>query len=91
MSEEWKPNNPSLKIRRGVARPNALIDIKGRRFGMLTVIGRSPRNKEKWVCRCDCGALCEKRSHALRKGKTLPYCRTAGHYDKLPDDMKDKP
>lgn len=39
-----------------------LIDLTGRRFGRLTVVGRaenyvSPRGKQatRWICQCDCG------------------------------------
>lgn len=35
-----------------------LIDLTGKRFGMLTVIRREPNgkfNQTRWLCKCDCG------------------------------------
>ena len=49
------------------------IDIKGKRFGRLTVLYRDMQhhgNKSRtyWVCRCDCGRLKAIRSDELRSG-----------------------
>lgn len=46
-------------LRRGVITScgcRGLADLSGRRFGRLTVLGRSDRNDGRWVARCDCGA-----------------------------------
>jgi len=50
------------------------IDIKGKRFGMLTVIGepeKNTNNHNMYLCRCDCGN--EKKIYGthLRSGKTI--------------------
>jgi hypothetical protein len=33
------------------------LDLVGRRFGLLTVLRRAPKERKnpRWVCRCDCG------------------------------------
>lgn len=49
----------------------ALIDLTNRRFGELTVIGRSSvsvRSRRKWICRCDCGAIKEVLASSLSCG-----------------------
>lgn len=55
-------------------------DITGQKFGKLTVLGRSETDKEKVVCKCDCGAIKEVRKDALMSGKTKTCgakgCRT---------------
>lgn len=50
-----------------------LIDITGRRYGELTVIGRSEtvyRHRRKWICRCDCGETTEVLAYTLSCGDT---------------------
>ena len=34
-----------------------LIDLTGKKFGRLAVVGRAPNNKKStmWLCKCDCG------------------------------------
>lgn len=46
------------------------INYEGKRFGNLVVIKRLPNNKNKvvWLCKCDCGNICEKTSAKLRYG-----------------------
>jgi len=36
------------------------VDLQGRMFGRLTVIGRGPEltGRALWLCRCDCGTRC---------------------------------
>jgi hypothetical protein len=49
--------------------PMPAINMRGRRFGLLTVVkrlGASPR--PKWLCRCDCGNLTVKDGSRLRRG-----------------------
>lgn len=43
----------------------------GERFGMLTVIGSTPRaGGRRWICLCDCGVVKELRPGNLRSGET---------------------
>jgi AP2 domain. len=47
------------------------IDLSGKRFGRLFVIGRAP-NKGKdtvWLCRCDCGTEKVVRGNDIKRGK----------------------
>lgn len=46
-------------------------DLTGKRFGKLTVQGKSDSRKQRnllWLCRCDCGNLCEKTTAELNAG-----------------------
>lgn len=49
-----------------------LIDLTGKRFGRLTVLGRSqePSEKVKWICKCDCGTVKSINGNSLRNGNT---------------------
>lgn len=48
------------------------IDMTGRRFGILTVIGRADTPAQggelRWVCRCDCGNTVIAKGSHLRGG-----------------------
>lgn len=68
---------------------NAMNDVRGQRFGLLTVVGRSDRHSEAgilWECRCDCGGSAVTTSTSLRNGHTascgclrkIAYTRTHG-------------
>lgn len=49
-----------------------LIDLTNLRFGHLTVIKKDPIKSDagaRWICQCDCGAICSKLSASLRKGE----------------------
>lgn len=53
----------------------ALMDLSGRRFGMLTVISRAANatntaRSVRWNCRCDCGVETVVTSQSLRTGHT---------------------
>jgi hypothetical protein len=51
----------------------AFIDIKGQKFGRLTVVERTGTNAGKqpiWLCRCECGGHAYVPSNALRGGKS---------------------
>lgn len=55
--------------------PGNYIDLTGKRFGTLTVIGRTDppstvKNKEKayWLCKCDCGQLHITSGDSLKAG-----------------------
>lgn len=72
--------------------PPTIVDIKGRRFGKLTVIElldtKSRGKKARWVCKCDCGNTSIVYSTNLIRGLTIGCgkCRTKivnqhGHYD----------
>lgn len=48
------------------------FEHSGKKFGLLTVIGRHPKNKHgqaMWLCRCSCGAEKAFSAHDLRRGK----------------------
>lgn len=56
---------------------NKLKDLTGKKFGMLTVIGRGkdyiyPNGKQipRWLCQCECGGTTLARSVNLHHGKT---------------------
>ena len=56
----------------------AFVDLTGRRFGRLTVIGRaedyiSPTGKKtvRWMCKCDCGRSVTVLRNSLLSGHTL--------------------
>jgi len=46
----------------------ATMDLTGQRFGRLVVINEAESSKpgRHWLCRCDCGNTCIRRSGALR-------------------------
>lgn len=49
------------------------IDLTGKRFGRLVVVGRAGRDKNNlllWECRCDCGGSTITRGQDLRRGKS---------------------
>lgn len=49
------------------------IDLKGQRFGMLTVVKRVGTTKDRkaiWQCKCDCGKSTTVRSVDLKSGNT---------------------
>lgn len=49
------------------------IDLKGKRFGKLTVIEKAGTNKHRklmWKCKCDCGNYSIVVGQDLRRGKT---------------------
>lgn len=48
--------------------PN-FVDMSGRRFGRITVIGYSKDFPGKWVCRCACGVYCLRKGRALRSAE----------------------
>ena len=50
---------------------NALIDITGNKYGMLTVVRRAesaPKGITRWECRCDCGNTVVVRGGNLKNG-----------------------
>ena len=49
------------------------IEMKGRRFGQLTVIeeGTKTGKETMWVCVCDCGNKVTVNGNSLRQGKTV--------------------
>lgn len=51
----------------------AFIDISGKRFGRLVVVGRGPNGasgRVSWSCRCDCGSNTVKAGNNLYSGNT---------------------
>lgn len=57
--------------KRAMAR-NRLINLKGRRFGRLTVVERAPNRGDKsmWLCKCDCGKSKVVAGYNLKAGKS---------------------
>lgn len=49
------------------------IDLRGQRFGRLTVIERAANHKKQtvWACKCDCGNTQEVQGGHLRGGKII--------------------
>ena len=50
-----------------------VIDLRGRKFGRLTVLSRAENNswgEAMWTCSCDCGSDVTVRGSALRQGHT---------------------
>lgn len=60
-------------------------DLTGKRFGKLTVIEKAKPQQDgvtRWICRCDCGNLCTKRSISLRNGIAVDCgCSTSTFID----------
>ena len=56
------------------------IDLTGKRFGRLEVIGRVANNKDRlmWLCKCDCGTQKILRGDNLKEGLT----KSCGCYHK---------
>jgi hypothetical protein len=56
-----------------------VIDLTGKRFGRLTVIGYAGRHKKKsfWRCRCECGFVDRYQAGNLQRGATTKckHCR----------------
>lgn len=50
----------------------------GKRFGRLIVISRGTKTNKSFVCKCDCGNMCEVLSDNLKKGDT----KSCGCYHK---------
>ena len=55
---------------------SALIDLTGKTFGKLTVIGRGENDKQckpRWLCMCNCGNpnILLINGQSLRVGKTI--------------------
>jgi hypothetical protein len=50
-----------------------LLDLSGRRFGMLVAVARVPYHTKKvnWLCQCDCGGSHIARSSRLTAGITI--------------------
>jgi len=58
-------------------------DLKGQRFGQLTVLRRAEEQPARggilWICRCDCGEECDALATQLTKGKkTHCGCQSKG-------------
>lgn len=50
-----------------------IIDLTGKRFGRLTVLGIDEKNEKKWIqwlCKCDCGNIKSIHGQSLRRGLT---------------------
>lgn len=62
----------------GCTRANNRIDLTGKRFGKLVVIGNPQKGKgstgTKWKCLCDCGKTVYRYSNTLKKEGSLSSC-----------------
>lgn len=50
-----------------------LIDLTGNKYGLLTVVrlsGRDKYGRSRWLCSCDCGSITDVASNNLRTGNT---------------------
>jgi hypothetical protein len=69
---------------------NAKVDLLGKRFGRLLVVGSAPRDKTKvatkarWSCVCDCGKSIITRTDYLRLGRSTS-CGCWLNGERLPD------
>ena len=72
-----------------MARGRPIIDLKGKRFGRLTVLSLAPEHTHgmaRWLCRCDCTRETVVRGGNLRNGNTKS-CGHCGLYQrKIRDD-----
>lgn len=59
------------------SKKDKLVELHGKRFGMLEVI-KYEKEKKKWLCKCDCGNTVYKRSWDLRNGKAKSCGCTKG-------------
>jgi hypothetical protein len=46
------------------------MDIVGKRYGRLVVIGLSENRNRYVICKCDCGNTCEVNQYSLVSGNT---------------------
>jgi hypothetical protein len=63
----------------------APIDLTGKRFGKLTVIGADKHNRSFWVCKCDCGNIKIVKGRYLR-GNGCKSCGCAVKNKGLPGE-----
>ncbi len=59
--------------RRRTGKADTMTDLTGKRFGKLTVLGPGERRRGRftWRCRCDCGAVVDKRTDDLKSRRDL--------------------
>jgi hypothetical protein len=59
----------------------ALINLKGKRFGKLLIVGDkiTIKGRPSWPCACDCGKECLKSSHLLLTGDAQSCGCSMGH------------
>lgn len=74
----------------------ARIDLTGKRFGRLTVLKRcgtytypSGNKRSKWLCKCDCGNICEVKSNSLKSGKKSCGCLEAENHKRFANENRD--
>jgi hypothetical protein len=66
-------------------REGKVIDITGKRFGMLTVVRRDGNFRQPgghefpaWLCQCDCGSVSRRRAYDLRRSTKSCGCARGG-------------
>ena len=73
-------------------RGRPVIDLKGKRYGRLTVLALAPEHTNgmaRWLCRCDCNRETVVRGNNLRNGNTKS-CGHCGLYQrKIRDDERE--
>lgn len=49
-----------------------VVDIAGKRYGMLTVVDRCANigHNPRWFCKCDCGGSVKVLAYHLKSGRT---------------------
>lgn len=89
---------PSKKLREGNLSCNCsrkqreykYEDISGKRFGYLIAISRN-KERNEWLCKCDCGNECYASLDQLKKGKrTSCGCKSFKKYKDIKNDYRFK-
>ena len=63
----------NLKVVKSCGCSHRKVDLKGKRYGSLVVVGWSDvikNNKPTWECKCDCGKTTYLNTYDLTKGRT---------------------
>lgn len=63
------PSSEALSVRKELS--NRIVDLSGKKFGKLTVIGveEDGGRRPQWICQCDCGNYIKTRSFQLQNGR----------------------
>jgi 5-methylcytosine-specific restriction endonuclease McrA len=76
-AEEWDQFLRSkgafgVKFERPVKVSVRIVDLVGRKFGRLTVVGLDVGAKPlRWICQCDCGEVKSVDGHGLKRGRVV--------------------
>ena len=59
-------------------------NLRGRRFGRMTVVGYSAEKRGRWVVRCSCGVFTLRTAKAIRNAaNSADACQRCRHADNL--------